>query len=151
MNDKPTGAPMLTNSLSKPLLHATVTAHRGFLVMELLAAKSIENQVATSLDNPSNIGQVIINTKEHLGVSAEALALLTTIKRGNDSLGDIDWFHSVHGDCFSWLGGPAMFRDPSECEGSRSFTVSKNFVSIANEPAEGAKQAIDDFLEEVGA
>lgn len=129
-----------------PTLHATVTAYKGILVLELLAKASIAGQVHSSLDNPDAFGQVIMNTAEHLGVSAEALALLEQIRPGHDSLGDIDWFASADGqDTFGWIGGPYALQNPAEAEASRQYRVGKHVV-VPNTPAEGACQAIDNML-----
>lgn len=125
-------------------VHANVTAYKGRLVMELLAKISIEGAVATSLDTPGNMGQVIMNTKEHLGVSKEALELLKTVKPGRDSMGDIDWFATSDGNhAFSWLGGPYNIAKPSDIEGSRSYVVPDHFVEIENNVPQGAQDYID--------
>ncbi len=125
-------------------LHATVTAYKGHLVLELLAKQSIPNEVATSLDNPGNIGQVIMNSAERLGVSAEARELLAQVKPGHDSIGDVDWFQSGSLDVFGWIGGPYAIKKPSECEAARGFKLRAS-VDIPNEPAQGAKDAIDEM------
>ena len=125
------------------MLQAHITAYKGLIVCELLAEKSIDGAVTTSLDNPGCIGQVIHNTAENLGVSEEALALLKAVKRGHDDLGDIDWFDTSDGKAsFGWLGGPYAIKDPVRCEGSSSYKIS-NFVTIPNDVPEGAKNAID--------
>lgn len=125
------------------MLQAHITAYKGLLVCELLAEKSMDGIVTTSLDNPGCIGQVIHNTAENLGVSDEALALLKTIEPGNDDLGDIDWFATSDGKAsFGWLGGPYAIKKPSNCEGSSSYEV-LTCVSIPNDVPEGAKQFID--------
>lgn len=123
-------------------MHAKITAHRGILVFDLLATES-SDEVATSLDRPGNMGQVIMNTAKNLGVSAEALQLLRSLKRGHDSLGDIDWFKTRDGQhAFSWLGAPHALKDPKTAETSRQYHIG-GYVAIANEVPEGAKAAID--------
>lgn len=125
-------------------MHAHITAYKGKIVCELLATKSIDGEVTTSLDKPGNFGQIIHDTAKHLGVSAEALALLNTMRAGHDSLGDVDWF--VTGDdkaSFGWIGGPYNILDPKECEPSRDYKVLDHVV-IPNDVPEGAKSAIDD-------
>ena len=126
------------------MLHAKVTAHKGILVLELLAEKSIENEVVTTLDTPSTIGQVIMDTGAHLGVSAEALELLKGIKRGHDDLGDVDWFSASDGEAvFGWLGGPKRLCNPTKIEGSSSYSASLPHVLIPNDVPEGARECID--------
>lgn len=124
-------------------MHARITAYKGQLVLELLAAQSIPNEVATSLDSPGNLGQVIMNTAQNLGVSAEALALMKGLKRGHDDLGDIDWFTSQGaGDCFGWLGGPYAIKNPQQVETSSSWKMGAHVV-IDNVVPEGAREFID--------
>jgi len=135
---------MSNENAATKTLHAHVTAYKGRIVMELLATKSIAGEVATSLDSPSSFGQVIMNTKEHLGVSKEALELLKTVKRGNDSLGGIDWFKTSDGNhAFSWMGGPYQITTPQDADASRSYVVSDHFVEIENTVPEGARHHID--------
>ncbi len=122
-------------------MHARVTAYRGKLVLELLAKASSED-VATSLDRPGNIGQVIMHTDRNLGVSEEAIALMKKVRSGRDSIGDIDWFKSNQGDVFGWIGGPCALVDAATCEAARGFAV-RSYVSIANDVPEGARAAID--------
>lgn len=124
-------------------MHARITAYKGMLVLELLATKSISNEVATSLDTPGNMGQVIMDTAKHLGVSIEALELMKPLRRGHDDLGDIDWFQSTgSGDCFAWLGGPYAIKDPKKLETSSSWRIGAHQV-ITNEVPAGARQFID--------
>ncbi len=124
-------------------MHARVTTYKGLLVLELLATQSIQNEVSTSLDRPGNIGQVIMNTAKHLGVSPEALTILKTLPKGQDSLGDIDWFQSdAQGECFGWLGGPYAIKDPARVETSAAWKVGEHVV-IENDVPEGARTFID--------
>lgn len=125
-------------------LKAKVTAYKGKLVFELLAAGSIVDQVASSIDMPGNMGQVIMNSATNMGISDDALALLKTIPAGSDAIGDVDWFHSVQGWVFSWFGAPYAIKDPSDSVGARGFAIRPGqFVSILNETAQGAMDAID--------
>lgn len=129
-------------------IHANVTAYKGKLVIQLLTMVSIDNETAVSMDVPGRFGQVIMNTKEHLGVSEEALELLKTVKRGHDGLGDgLDWFKTeVAGQApahaFSWLGGPYAIVDPTTQSGSRDYVVGE-YQTIPNDVPQGAKDAID--------
>jgi len=105
-------------------MHATVTAHKGILVLELLVSASILGEVTTSMDNPTCIGQVIHDTANNLGVSKEALKLLKTVKTSNDDLGDVDWFATSDGKAsFGWLGGPRALIDAASAEGSSSYGI----------------------------
>ena len=88
------------------------------------------------------VGCVVMNTAENLGVSPEALSLLKQIPRGRDSLGDVDWFSSVRGDCFSWLGGTKRIVDPSHAEGSRDYAI-RSYVEISNNPPAEAVEYLE--------
>ena len=123
-------------------MHAKITAYKGMLVCELVADKSIDDEVVTTLDNPSTFGQVIMNTEKNLGVSKEALELMKTVKIGHDDLGDIDWFSSVKGDTFGWIGGPYNIVNPANAETARGFKILAHIL-IENEVPEGAMKAID--------
>lgn len=130
-------------------MHAKITAHRGFLIFDLLATCSIEDEVATSIDRPGNFGQVIMNTAKNVGISPEALELLKKIKPGRDSIGDVDWFSSDDGmDNFAWIGGPKAIKDTrdSDLAGSRDYRIRETFVSIPNESDPGAIAAIEEIL-----
>ena len=128
-------------------IHAKVMEYKGVLVCELVAEKSIEGEVHCSLDNPGVFGQIIMNTGRHLGVSKEAFAILQSLKPGQSSLGEIDWFTSADSDCFGWIGGPYALLDPKSIEPSRQYQVGA-FVEIKNDVPEGAKDAIDNAEEE---
>ena len=123
-------------------LNARITAYLGVLVCETLATAS-NKDCALSIDNPGRIGQVFMNTKETLGVSEEAIELLKKIKIGRDSIGDVDWFESVQGDVFGWLGGPKTIKDTAdELETARGFRI-RSYVSVPNDVPADAKAAID--------
>ena len=99
-------------------------------------------------------GCVLINTKGKLGISQEALELLRKIKRGRDSLGDLDCFKTADNRwCFSWIGGLARFIDIAEAETSRDYQVPPEsvFDFIPNDVPIGAIDLINlkkfkDFL-----
>lgn len=125
-------------------MHAHVTAYKNHLVIEALATKSIKDEAHLSIDNPTCFGQVIMNTAKNLGVSAEALELLKYLKRGRDSLGDINWFATTNGtnSAFSWIGGMQAIKDINEIETSRDYVV-MGYVLIPNNVPQGAMEAID--------
>jgi len=124
-------------------MHARVTAHRGILVVELVPKRSIEGEVSSNVDSPRNLGTIIHDTGRHLGVSAEALALLKIIKRGLDRIGDFAWFRSDDGkDHFAWLGGPKRIVNIQEAATARGYAILAHQV-IPNDVPEGARLAID--------
>lgn len=140
------------------MTHASITAHKGHLVFTLNTHASIKDEVATSVDNPFSFGQVIMNTAKNLGVSEEALALLKTVPRGRDAVGDVGWFVTDRvGYAFSWIGGPCSVKKPEEIEGARDYMAAsapidilKTFcVIIPNDVPAGAVSAIN-MSQEVG-
>lgn len=105
-------------------LKARVVAYKDFLVIECLANASEKDVCTLSIDNPSCIGQVIHNTKEHLGISKEALEHLRRIKRSNDTIGEVDYFEASDKTWhFAWLGGPKALVDTKTAEGSTIYKV----------------------------
>ena len=117
-------------------LKAKVVAYKGYLVIECLAEKSAKDVCTLSIDNPSCIGQVIHNTSKHLGISKEAIKLLEQVPKGNDSLGDIDFFKSNDGFWnFAWIGGPKKLANPIDCESSRDYSVPQKsqYIEIKND------------------
>lgn len=124
-------------------IRAKITAHNGVLIIECTEKNSTPGETHLSIDQKGVIGQVIMKTRETLGVSDEALALLKTVKRGADSLGDVDWWKTNDGHtAFSWLGPMCRLMDPSDAEASRQYIIGE-YVSIPNEPPQEAVDAID--------
>jgi hypothetical protein len=123
-------------------IHANVTAYKGQIIIELLTFTSIPDETHVSMDNPSVLGQMILDSGKHLGVSKEALALIQQVKPGHDSMGEIDWFKAGEVFAFGWLGGPYKIVSPEEADASRQFVVG-DFVEIPNVVPAGAKAAID--------
>lgn len=123
-------------------MYASVTEYKGWIVFELLVDKS-NDEVASSIDRPGNLGQVISNTEKNLGISAEAFALLKTVKNARDAIGDVMFFETNDNAAFGWLGGPKAIKRPENIEGCRATRWDLKYISIPNEPPEGAKEAID--------
>lgn len=124
-----------------------VTAYEGiFLVIDASNAGAKSEEWYPSGDG--RIGCVLLDTKKNLGVSEEALALLRTIRRSDDAIGDVDWFATdVPGKgpahAFGWLGGPRKIVDPTIVTGSRHYHVPADaFVLIPNDVPRDAVTAI---------
>ncbi|MCA9231758.1 MAG: hypothetical protein KDA57_13995 [Planctomycetales bacterium] len=132
-------------------LHARVTEYRKHLVLEILAEKSVYDQVRTSKDDIGVIGQIVIGSKEFVGISPEAYALLETVKPGRDNMGDLDWFKVDDGRyCFAWFGSPYRVVDPHhpDFEAAANFAVHPGeFVSVPNDVPDEAKEVIDADLD----
>ncbi len=120
-------------------LNAKITAHNGILICQTMADKSSEECVLIS-DTPGVIGNVYMNTKETLGISKEALEILRTLKKGRDSIGDIDWFATGDKYAFGWLGPIHRLVDPATAETSRQYVIG-DYVDIPNSDA--PQEAID--------
>lgn len=132
------------NSVSEKTIYAEVTAYNDILVIEYKTEDS-NDMVTSPYDKPGNLGYVIGDTG-HVGISEEAYALLSLIKRSGDAIGDIDIFKLDKGGyAFSTLGGMCSLINPKMAAGSRDFVVPplSCFQVIANDVPEGAKEAID--------
>lgn len=118
-------------------------SYRGIIVCQLLATKSVEGEVTTSFDTQS-FGQLVHNTKEHLGMSASARDLLATVKTSRDAIGDVMWFDTHDSKrTFGWIGGPYALKDPKQVEGDRDYKVTDDFVTIEDDVPQQAKDIID--------
>jgi hypothetical protein len=119
----------------------TVTAYKGFLIIEALIKEEHSDWVPAG---SGRIGCILIDTKTHLGISDEAFELLKEIPQSLDDIGEVDWFDSDDGKrVFGWLGPTKRLIDPKDAEGSRNYKVSRDFLSIPNEPDPDAVKAID--------
>lgn len=126
-------------------MYAKVTAYKGRILCQLLATASNDN-VASSIDRPGNMGQVIMDTEKYLGVSDEAIELLKTVKNGRDAIGDVDWFKSSDGKMnFAWFGPVNRIINPDDAEAARGFRVPAegNYIKIENEVPLAARSCID--------
>jgi len=122
-------------------LYAKVTAYRGHIICDMLVDES--NEDARTSHSPGYEDNAIINTKENLGISMEALALLKTVKKGKRSLGDIDWFPLEDGRAvFGWFGTPHQIFNIRVIEGSRDYCI-LDYVPIPNDVPQGAINCID--------
>lgn len=85
------------------------------------------------VNDSGNIGSVIVDTVNNLGVSLEALKLMKKIKVGSDGIGDIDWYKNSKGFyIFSWLCALYRVMDVSECVSARGFRVYSDHCVIVN-------------------
>jgi len=123
-----------------------VTAHRGLIVIEAVEPeKALDGWVPIG---PGRLGSVICKTKNHLGVSDEALVLLKQVPRSLDCIGDLDWWLCEDGShAFAWLGATKRIFAPARMSGSRSYVVPEgHHVRIPNDVPADAQQAINDSL-----
>lgn len=79
------------------------------------------------------IGCMVANASKHVGISDEALVILSRIKPSIDDIGDI----MAWDDNFGWLGGIKYYcKYPCDLEGQRGFTLGK-YNKIENTPSKG--------------
>jgi hypothetical protein len=86
---------------------------------------------------------------EQYRISEEALKLLEKVKRGRDSIGDLDWWECDDGKkAFGWLGGFCRIINPDDVEGSRNYKIFKDdCVIIPNDVPFGAKDVLDEPIQ----
>jgi len=78
-----------------------------------------------------NLGCVVINSKEMVKVSKEALSLMRRIRKNRDAIGDIGWWKCDDGKfAFSWFGAIYKVMDPKTAEGDRDFNVHEDQCTI---------------------
>lgn len=124
-------------------MHARVSAYRNRLVVELLITQSIIGEAKTSLDHPGAEGQTILNSKLHLGVSSEALAMLQKVVPGTEPVGDVFWKQSANGNSiFAWRGGPIAAFHPRLAKGASTFGVG-DFFLVPNDPSDKARAVVE--------
>ena len=150
-----------TETFGNPDIPTKSLAHEeamGKLKVKLYAYRSvlIIETVDPEKDYPgwtpaggSRIGCVLADTKASLGVSHEAMVWLKSVKRGRDSIGDVDWWKCNDGTyAFGWLGGPLALKPLEGCTTSRQFDIGKEHcIPIPNNPPAEAMQAVDTMLD----
>ena len=118
-----------------------ITAYKGILCIE--AQEPFVKDEGFLPNNDGRVGCLVMGTKEHLGVSQEALDLLKTIPRSLDDIGDVMWWGDKGKFYFGWLGSPRTLVDPKRCEGDRRYAVPNGeYILIPNEVPEGAMEAL---------
>jgi hypothetical protein len=111
-------------------IRVKVTTKGKFLIIETVDPTADKNFVPMS---GSNMGCSLIDTKNLLGISKEAMNLIKTMKKGGDDLGDLNlWKSEKRGHCFAWLGGIKRLVDATECELSRDSIYDIEHTTIKN-------------------
>ncbi len=125
-----------------------VTAHRGHLIID--TEPPFEQTEEFVPNGDGKIGCVLVGTKELLGVSEEAIALLGKVSKVRDAIGDLMWWRTDDGKaCFGWLGGVKAIKKASDAVGDRDYAVREGeYVSIPNEPDPEAAAIIDGWLDD---
>ena len=104
----------------------------------------------TGGSNRNILGCVLGNSQTMLGISAEAIKLMETVKRNHDAVGDLGWWKCDDGSyAFSWWGPIFRIVDPGTAEGDRDFRVHEGqYIKIVNQVPLEAKKVIDAFKKE---
>lgn len=135
--------------MSHPEVYAKIVAHGGFLIFEMIATKSVANEVVTSVDVTHSPVQLVLDSAKYLGISREALGLLATIKPfGGKPLGDLQSFiNDENGQhVFGWPGTPNMIIRPSDIQGHKYFIANPPHITIENVVPEDAAAFIDTLV-----
>jgi hypothetical protein len=122
-------------------MRTQVFTHKGYIgIMSDVKAEGL-------LNNPSQPGQLgFVVDANSVDIQPEALELLNKIKKGHDSLGDIDVFSAGDKVVFSWLGGPLSLIDPKSATGSRDYNTSTLKSNSSVKPTEDFIKAVDSML-----
>lgn len=121
-----------------------VTAYRDFLVITTHDPHVVTE--AWTPDHLGGIGQVLLDTRDNLGVSDEALILIRSIKSINRRSGDLDWWRYKDADRygFAWMGGCfRVFHAIGIRTGISHEVPTGHHIVIANEVPESARAVID--------
>ena len=130
-------------------LKVKVTAYNDLIVIEPIdPEKDASSKKGWVPVGPGRLGSVLCKTKGRLGVSREAVNLLSQIQRGTDCIGDIGWWECDDGShAFSWFGPVYRVIDPYDAIGDREYKVLPSLLqdceTIPNEVPDEAKAAID--------
>lgn len=123
--------------------YANVTFYKNYLIVDYNTTESDDN-ISTPFDTES-FGYVVSDVG-YISISKEAHWMLTKLKRGSDSIGEIDIFATSDGNyAFATIGQDKVLLDLDNSETSRQFVIPPigKFQIIENEPPEGAMEAID--------
>jgi len=127
-------------------LKVKVTCHKNYVIIEVLDKKEDKNFVPI---NDQRIGCVLINSQKYLGMSDEAAALLKTMKKSGDDIGDVSAWKTDDGrNCFSWIGGFKRLIDMKVAESDRNGITELHYIKIKNTPPKEAVEAIDEYEKE---
>lgn len=120
-----------------------VTEYKGMLIIETLKPEKDKDFI--TIKESGRIGNVLVNTGKHLGISAEALVFMKNLKISGDDIGEVDAWKTKNGkSCFGWLGPISRVIGPA-AELSNTGFQDIDFVEIPNETIEAARKAIDKY------
>lgn len=118
-----------------------VTAYKDNLIIETVKPDEDKNFVPVG---NGRLGCVLIDTKELLGMSEEAVTLMKKLRRNNDAIGDVSTWKTTEGThCFAWFGNLKRLVDVNKCESDRDGIIDIDHITIPNEPPKEAIEVID--------
>jgi len=120
-------------------LKAKITAYKNYLLIEATGDRQDAHFIPA---NHARVGCIVIGTKDHLGVSKEAMALLKKVPKSIDDVGDVMVWKSGDNICFGWLGGLKSIKNATKIESDRYGITDFDFVEIPNEAPTEAVEAI---------
>ena len=122
-------------------IRVKVTSYKDNLIIETIKPDEDKNFVPVG---NGRLGCVLIDTKELLGMSEEAVKLMKTLPRNNDAIGDVSTWKTTEGQhCFAWFGNLKRLVDVKKCESDRDGIIDIDHITIPNEPPKEAIEAID--------
>lgn len=124
-------------------LKVRVTAYKGLIVIDVDEPREGIGDYWYPTGQ-GRMGCVVFDSRNRVGVSKEAIELMSTIRRNHDAIGDLGWFGSDnHGYCFSWWGPIYRVVDQT-AEGDRGFFVRPGeYVEIPNDVPPDARAMLD--------
>ena len=110
-------------------LKVKVVEYHGEIIIETL--KPDKDEYFIPVTEPGHVGSVLTNTGRFLGMSKEAWALIKSLKKSHDDLGEVTAWKAGDKDCFGWLG-PIGRRVGPEATVDRGGIQDIDFVTIPN-------------------
>lgn len=108
---------------------------------------TLENLTPALENNPLAEGQIgFVCDISKCTFTDDAVAVLKSIKKSGDAIGDVDMFKANDKSIFAWMGSPISMINPETAEGSSTYDTSLlNSVTIDNtmEIPEGFKKAVE--------
>jgi len=121
-------------------IRVKVTAYEGNIIIETLKPDEDDHFAPVG---GTRFGSVLMDTKNILGMSKEAVELLKTIPRGTDCIGDVSTWKTTNGNCcFSWFGHLNRIVSIKDCVSDRDGIINVEHVTIENEPPKEAIEAL---------
>ena len=121
-------------------IKVAVTTYKNYIIIE---PQSFEQDADfTPVTAPGKIGSMLTNTKNRLGMSTEAVTLLSQLKESKDDLGDI----LMYEQSFGWLGNLyGLFH--KDCTDLSPGSHVPEHQEIVNNPPQKAKEEIDNHVQ----